>query len=140
MADGKAKIGTGMRNQAGREAAGGPILRLGTLAAGTLGLLGFALAILQGLAANNDTADILERAVVAMFVLAAMGGLAGAIAGKVVGELLARQQEALAAAAAAQERAQVEATAAQVDAQTPPEEGSGAAEAGGQSVRKSPGK
>ncbi|MCG3180652.1 MAG: hypothetical protein BIFFINMI_03015 [Phycisphaerae bacterium] len=69
--------------------------RLGPLAAGGLGLLGFALAIIQGLAVGNDTTAILTRALVVMAALALVGAVAGGIAGRVVTEQtnrLAREQ------------------------------------------------
>jgi len=56
-------------------------LRVGTLVAGALGLMGFALAIFAGLAAGNPMPQILYRAIITLVIMAVVGGVAGAMAG-----------------------------------------------------------
>jgi uncharacterized membrane protein YccC len=97
-----------------RRALPGPTaLRVGSLAAGALGLMGFALAIFAGLAANNPMPQVLYRAIVTLVILAMVGGVAGAMAGRVIHEQLLnqakliqeRQDQARAAAAASANQA-----------------------------------
>lgn len=72
-------------------------IRMGSLAAGGLGVLGFALSIICGLSAGNDVAQILQRTVVVSLCLAAIGGLCGAIAGHMIHEQLQARLDAAAA-------------------------------------------
>ena len=96
-------------------------LRLSGLAGGAMGLLGFALAVIVGLSAGNAASQIICRALVAMFLLACVGGLAGAIAARVVVERMeriAREQVAVEAELAAKAEAARQAGSTQETAET----------------------
>lgn len=66
-------------------------IRMGSLAGGALGLLGFSLAIICGLSAGNGFSQIIEKALVTAIGLAIIGGVAGAIAGHIIREQIIRR-------------------------------------------------
>ena len=70
-------------------------IRMGTLAAGALGMLGLSLGIICGLGASNPVTEILYRSVVMSVCLAVVGGIAGTIAGHIIQEQLIRQAEVM---------------------------------------------
>ncbi|MDD4890320.1 MAG: hypothetical protein PHU85_10360 [Phycisphaerae bacterium] len=85
------------RNSSSNQAAPRPgtptsaTIRMGSLAGGALGLLGFSLAIVCGLSAGNGFSQIITKAIVTAVSLAILGGLAGTIAGHVIREQLIRR-------------------------------------------------
>jgi tetrahydromethanopterin S-methyltransferase subunit C len=104
---------TALSSSPGRASGASPTtLRVGSLSAGALGLMGFALAIFAGLAADNPISQVLYRAIITLVIMAVIGGVAGAMAGRVIHEqilnrakLIQEQQaQALVAASAAAAR------------------------------------
>ncbi len=71
-------------------------IRMGSLAGGALGLLGFSLAVFSGLAAGNSFSEIITRAFVTSLVMAAIGGLAGLVASHLLAEHAKARQQAMA--------------------------------------------
>lgn len=67
------------------------VIRMGSLAGGALGLLGFSLAIFCGLAADNSIAEVLTRAFFTSLALAAVGAAAGLVASHLLVEHIQRQ-------------------------------------------------
>ena len=88
-------------------------LRVGSLAAGALGLMGFALAIFAGLAAENPIPQVLYRAIITLVIMAIVGGIAGAMAGWVIHEQLLTQARFI-----QEKREQAQAAAAEMAAQS----------------------
>ena len=69
-------------------------LRMGSLVAGAMGLLGFSLATFSGLSAGNQVSEVIYRSLITSVCLAVVGGLVGMVAGQVIHEQFKARSEA----------------------------------------------